>query len=260
MPQRKKRIDENIIFPPKQQVIFPEQMILKHCKIKFPQWIISISNDKHRNGFDLYREDLEVFFPLDKELNEDEENLLYVNLLLGTLLMIDFPYRKVFIIYQASLQPDPVAWLECFKQVMATHQEEISCATDEKATFYYTTLTLLSDIEIVYMVHRKNDKMSVSWNGGSAQFVELILALYNMEHEAKYETGTKIENILKCGPDIKSETTLINAMAHKFNFPIDDIFNHIEGIKRRKRRDADKARFLYDLIDSLNAYCKQSDE
>lgn len=49
-------------------------------------------------------------------------------------------------------------------------------------------------------------------------------------------------------------------MASKLNFPIDDIFNHIEGIKRRKRRGNDKAYFLYDLIESLNLYCNRKND
>ena len=261
MPQHK-RIDENKIFSMEREKKFPNSLILEHCTIKFDERIISYPNDKDRNVFDLHRDDLEEVFPTEMKLDEDTENLMYINLVLGTLWLIEYPYRKVFIIYQASKQSDPVAWLDNVGRVMTTHQTDIIHFTNE-STFYHTSLALLNDARIAYMAHRKNDKMSVSWNGSPTQFVELILALYNMEHTIEYDTGAKTKNILKYDDSaIKDEKALISAMAHKFNFVIEDIYNYIESIKARKDikgREDKKARFLLKLIDSLISYCKDSD-
>ena len=263
MPRRKKRIDEDELFAStKRKKTFPNDLILKHCDIKFKEPKISDPNDKNREVFDLYREDLQAGFNLDVISSDDKdaENIFYINLLLGTLMITEHRYRKVFIMYQACKQSDPITWLDSVIQVMTAYHQEISDAANDGDTFYDTTLCYLKDVRDLYMVHRKNDKMFVSWNGSPTQFVELILALYNMEHKVEYETGAKTENMLKCGSDIKNETTLIKIMASKLNFPIDDIFNYIEEIKRRKGRKDDNAYFLYDLVESLNSYCKKNDE
>ena len=258
-----KRIDENKIFSMEREKEFPNSLVLEHCTIKFDERIISYPNDKDRNAFDLYRDDLEELFPTEMKLDEDTENLMYINLVLGTLWLVEYPYRKVFIMYQASKQSDPVAWLDNVNRVMTTHKDDIIRFANDESTFYYTSLALLSDARIAYMAHRKNDKMSVSWNGGPVQFVELILALYKMEYKVEYETGAKTENILKYDYSaIKDEKALISAMAHTFNFVIKDIYNYIESIKARKEikgQEDKKARFLHKLIDSLIAYCRDSD-
>ena len=260
MPRRKKRIDEDgLLASVKRTKTLPNTLILQHCDIQFKEPKISDSNDKNREVFELYSEDLRTGFGVGiiSSDDKDAENIFYINLLLGTLMITEHRYRKVFIMYQACKQSDPITWLDSVIQVMIIYHQEISDATNDGDTFYDTTLGYLKDVRDLYMVHRKNDKMSISWNGTPTQFVELILALCHMEHKVEYTTGAKTENMLKCGSDIKNETTLIKTMASKLNFPIDDIFNHIEGIKRRKRRGDDKAYFLYDLIESLNSYCNR---
>lgn len=251
MPKRKK-LDEKDIFESFERKRTPPNMILTHCKIKFDERNISGKNDKNREVFDLYQEDLQEECSIETVAGGDEnaENLAYVNLLLGTLMIIEYRYRKIFIIYQACKQSDPIRWLDSVMQVMTTYHQDISAYTHDSETFYDTTLSHLNDVRALYIMHHKKDQLSVSWNGGPIQFVELVLALY------------QAEKILTYGPDIKDEKALISAMAHKFNFKIDDIFNYIESIKGRKDikgRGDKKARFLLKLIDSLIAYCNDSD-
>ncbi len=72
------------------------------------------------------------------KLDEDTENLMYINLVLGTLWLVEYPYRKVFIMYQASKQSDPVAWLDNVNRVMTTHKDDIIRFANDESTFYYT--------------------------------------------------------------------------------------------------------------------------
>lgn len=251
----KEKIDEHIIFiEPQDLNQIQGKVVLEHCEVKFTERIVLMDNAKDQNGFDLFRENYLDEFPPDKKLSEEEENLLYANLVLTTLKSLKYRYRKVFLIYQACNQSDPLSWLENVEKLMTGNREIIIKIDNEDDTFYETSLQLLNDVKVLYKAHREKDKKSVSWGGSPTQFVELVLALYKAEHES--------HEILICGPDIKDEKALISAMAHKFNFAIEDIYNYIESIKGRKEikgRADKKARFLLKLIDSLLDYCKDSD-
>ena len=87
MPRRKKRIDEDgLLASVKREKTLPNTLILKHCDIQFKEPKISDPNDKNREVFDLYREDLQTGFGVGIISSDDkeEENILYINLLLGS--------------------------------------------------------------------------------------------------------------------------------------------------------------------------------
>ena len=246
--------DQNILLDFEALNQIQGEMVLSHCEVKFTERTILMDNEIDKNSFDLFREHYLTKYPPNKNLSEEEENLLYANLLLTTLKSIKYRYRKVFIIYQACNQSDPITWVENFMKLMTDNREAIVAFGGKDDTFYETSLGLLNDVKSLYQSHHKKDKLSVSWGGSPTQFVELVLALYKAEHET--------HNILTYGPDIKDEKALISAMAHKFNFVIKDIYNYIESIKARKEikgQEDKKARFLHKLIDSLIAYCRDSD-
>lgn len=223
---------------------------LQKCAVIFTEHIMVTDQDATRSYFDLNKDDLLEEFQDEltspEGMSEEDENLLYANLLISTLYMIKPKYRKAFIAYQASIQKAPALWLEEFHELMDTYRIEITSQPengleDERA--YDENMVKFEEVRKSYIRSAKRELPPLQWKGTAAQLTELVLAL---KEYLKYDK-------LK----INEDTKLIRAFAQMFEFEIDDISNRIKSVCERK---TDDLKFISILGKSFTNYCDEREK
>lgn len=208
---------------------------LTSCHVIFPERIMSSKDEKNVNWLDLDPDNLAALIPIGKSIQE--QNLFYVNLLIGTMSIMLPEYRQPFLAYQVSIQKDPVLFLDLLSEVMDSYELEITDIL--KKTPYKKYKIIISKLKAPYEKFIDRVKPPVRWNGKPVQFAELVLALHS-KGALKYDTD-KIDTVNK----------LIAVMANMFKYDIFDISDWLKSIRRRKRL---KGKFLKSLNESLRIY------
>ena len=208
---------------------------LTSCHVIFPERIMISKEGKNVNWLDLDSDNLAALFPIGKSIQE--QNLFYVNLLIGTMSIMLPEYRQPFLAYQASIHKDPVLFLDLLSELMDSYEVEITDIL--KKTPYKKYKLIIRKLKAPYERFVERVKPPVRWNGKSVQFVELVLALYS-KSALKYDTD-KIDTVNK----------LIAVMADMFKYDISDISDWLKSIRRRKRL---RGKFLKSLNESLRMY------